>query len=68
MRPLTGWMDMAEFEEEFPLPLLRSDRCDRCGAQAHMATQHEGGELLWCCHHYAEHEASLVRARPKTTR
>jgi hypothetical protein len=56
-------IDMTEYEAQFPLPLLARDRCDRCGAQAHVATRHEGGELLWCCHHFTEHEAELTAAR-----
>lgn len=36
------------------------DRCTRCGAQALVLTVHDHGELLWCSHHYQEHEAALA--------
>jgi hypothetical protein len=39
--------------------LTATDRCSRCGAQAFVRTMHESGDLLWCCHHYAEHEVIL---------
>ncbi len=41
-------------------PLTAHDRCDRCGAQAYVrATLLSGGELLFCGHHYAQHEANI---------
>lgn len=40
--------------------LTAMDRCDRCGAQAYVATQQVTfPELLWCHHHYALHEDAL---------
>lgn len=36
------------------------DRCDRCGAQAFARTRHSHGFLLWCAHHYREHESVLA--------
>lgn len=36
-----------------------NDRCDRCGAEAFVATAHESGMVLWCGHHYREHEPAL---------
>ncbi|MFT4088830.1 MAG: hypothetical protein QM658_17070 [Gordonia sp. (in: high G+C Gram-positive bacteria)] len=42
-------------------PLLAADRCDRCGAAAKFrAALPAGGELLFCGHHYNDHEARLV--------
>lgn len=39
-----------------PRTLTALDRCDRCGAQAFVASVLEGGaELLWCAHHWREH-------------
>jgi hypothetical protein len=35
------------------------DRCDRCGAQAFVLVRGISGELLFCGHHYAKHEAVL---------
>lgn len=41
-------------------PLVTSDRCDRCGAQAYVrATLPSGGELLFCAHHARQHEERL---------
>lgn len=45
-----------------PAPELKvADRCDTgdCGAQAFVLTMFNGHELLWCGHHYAEHEDDL---------
>jgi hypothetical protein len=41
-------------------PLVATDRCDRCGAQAYLrVTMPSGSELLFCAHHGREHEARL---------
>lgn len=41
-------------------PLTAIDRCDRCGAQAYLRVQLEGGgELLFCAHHAREHGEKL---------
>ncbi|AZG44183.1 DUF7455 domain-containing protein [Gordonia insulae] len=43
------------------MPLTAADRCDRCGAAAKVrAVLPAGGELLFCRHHFNEHEAKLV--------
>lgn len=40
--------------------LNAADRCDRCGAQAYVrVVLAGGGELLFCRHHYSEHEDKL---------
>jgi hypothetical protein len=40
--------------------LVAADRCDRCGAQAHVRVLlPSGGELLFCAHHGRVHEAKL---------
>lgn len=40
--------------------LVAADRCDRCGAQAHVRVLlPSGGELLFCAHHGRVHEARL---------
>ena len=37
-----------------------SDRCDRCGAQAFVRVTLDGGStLLFCGHHFKEHEVRL---------
>jgi hypothetical protein len=42
--------------------LSASDRCDRCGAQAYVrVVLAGGGELLFCNHHYGEHEGKLAK-------
>lgn len=40
--------------------LKATDRCDRCGAQALVATDHSGTTLLWCGHHFTENEIGLA--------
>lgn len=41
--------------------LTAADRCDRCGAQAYVrVVLAGGGELLFCNHHYGEHEGKLA--------
>jgi hypothetical protein len=43
---------------ETPAPVLTAqDRCDRCGAQAHVL--YDNG-LLFCAHHNREHAPALV--------
>lgn len=40
--------------------LVAADRCDRCGAQAHVRVLlASGGELLFCAHHGRMHETKL---------
>lgn len=40
--------------------LNATDRCDRCGAQAYVRVELDGGaELLFCAHHAREHEEKL---------
>ena len=40
--------------------LTRSDRCDRCGAQAFIrVVLPAGGELLFCSHHGRQYEGKL---------
>ena len=42
-------------------PLTAADRCDRCSAAAKVrASLPSGGELLFCRHHFTEHEARLA--------
>ncbi|HET8970798.1 MAG TPA: hypothetical protein VFN19_07055 [Candidatus Nanopelagicales bacterium] len=42
------------------LAMLATDRCDRCGAQAYVrVTLAAGGDLLFCAHHFREHEERL---------
>lgn len=43
--------------------LTRADRCDRCGAQAFVRAVLPGvGDLLFCGHHYRDHELGLISA------
>lgn len=42
--------------------LTAHDRCDRCGAQAYVKVQFTPAtatELLFCGHHFADHEQAL---------
>jgi hypothetical protein len=48
-----------------PLVLTATDRCDRCSARAYVVVSVfvAGGrhhELLFCAHHYLQHEARLM--------
>ncbi|GAA1480580.1 hypothetical protein GCM10009624_10200 [Gordonia sinesedis] len=50
------------------LPLTAADRCDRCGAAAKVrAVLPAGGELLFCRHHFNEHETRLVELSATVT-
>ncbi len=41
--------------------LTAADRCDRCSAAAKIiAVLPSGSELMFCRHHFTEHEAGLV--------
>ena len=45
--------------------LTRADRCDRCNAQAFVRAvlpAADGLELLFCGHHYGDHELKLIAA------
>ena len=45
--------------------LTRRDRCDRCGARAFVRAPLPGAgglELLFCGHHYRDHELKLIAA------
>jgi hypothetical protein len=42
-----------------PRVLTMKDRCDYCPAQAWYLTMMTSGELLWCYHHFHEHEKTL---------
>ncbi|MFE1645108.1 hypothetical protein ACFM35_05985 [Microbacterium sp. P01] len=35
------------------------DRCDSCGAQAYIAAEVNGSELLFCAHHGRKYEEKL---------
>ncbi len=39
--------------------LTAADRCDSCGAQAYIAAEVTGSELLFCAHHGRKHEDKL---------
>ncbi|WP_132993537.1 DUF7455 domain-containing protein [Gordonia zhaorongruii] len=53
--------DIATPDTVVSTPLTAADRCDRCSAAAKVrATLPTGGELLFCRHHYNDHEARLV--------
>lgn len=54
----------AEVSDVDTTPLNRlTDRCDRCGAEAFVRTQHTDSELLWCAHHFRHHEEKLGTAK-----
>jgi len=39
--------------------LSAADRCDSCGAQAYIAAEVNGSELLFCAHHGRKYEDKL---------
>lgn len=39
--------------------LTAVDRCDSCGAQAYIAAEVNGSELLFCAHHGRKYEQKL---------
>ena len=39
--------------------LTAADRCDSCGAQAYIAAEVNGCELLFCAHHGRKYEETL---------
>ena len=39
--------------------LTAMDRCDACGAQAYIAAEVNGSELLFCAHHGRKYEEKL---------
>lgn len=45
-----------------------NDRCDRCGAQAYVAVDMKGFELLFCAHHSREHGPALLVQGAHVTR
>ena len=41
--------------------LLATDRCDRCSSAAIVhVTLRNGGELLFCKHHYSQHQEVIL--------
>ena len=41
-------------------PMTARDRCDSCGAQAYVIVTLRSGDLMFCGHDYAKHEAALA--------
>lgn len=61
MSTITAPPVVAPVEASGPAPLLVTDRCDRCGAQAWLrATIVGAGELLFCGHHAKAHMPALA--------
>lgn len=59
-------MSLAPTETLAPI-LNASTRCDRCGSRAYVVVilrwsprLRQGGELLFCAHHYAKHEIAIM--------
>ena len=55
---------MSDVRGETPQPvapelLALDDRCDRCGSQAYVRVELATGALLFCAHHFQEHESRL---------
>lgn len=45
-------------EKEYVLKVI--DRCDQCSSQAYVLVKLVTGELMFCGHHYAQHESKLA--------
>jgi hypothetical protein len=59
-------MSLAPVETMQPI-LNSSHRCDRCGSRAYVCTVlkwsptlRQGGELLFCAHHWAKHAQAIA--------
>lgn len=52
---------MPETKEKVKKVLKIADRCDRCGAQAFILATGVSGELMFCGHHYHEHEYQITQ-------
>lgn len=46
--------------ESEDIQLTATDRCDQCNAQAFVQVFFSSGYLLFCAHHYHEHEKGLA--------
>lgn len=42
--------------------LTIEDRCDACTAQAYVYVLFESGDLLFCLHHWKEHQNNVAEA------
>jgi hypothetical protein len=58
--PMAGTLIQEPLLEE--APLTARDRCDRCRAQAYVRVKLRSGgsELLFCGHHWREHEPKIL--------
>jgi hypothetical protein len=45
--------------ERRPARLKATDRCDQCGARAYVAAEIHDVDLLFCAHHYRDHEEKI---------
>lgn len=46
-------------DEKIKRVLKIADRCDKCGAQAFVLAKFGSGELMFCGHHFNEHELMI---------
>ena len=54
-------MSETKVEKKQEKVLKIADRCDRCGAQAFVLATGVSGELMFCGHHYHEHEYQITQ-------
>lgn len=58
--PADAVVDVIPALEQAPDPIAH-ERCDRCGARAHVVTLHGPGlPLAWCGHHFRHHQDALT--------
>ncbi len=56
---MTTLTTAAEPADVLEYRLTAADRCDSCGAQAYIAAEVNGSELLFCAHHGRRYEEKL---------
>jgi len=52
-----------EAVESLTRPLVKGDRCDKCGAEAKMVARNESFlELMFCDHHIGEYKDGILES------
>jgi len=60
MSVTTNLMSTVNPDQNSPALLNSHDRCDGCGSQAYVSVDLGGDTLLFCGHHYQQHELALA--------
>jgi len=59
MNMMAEKLEEKEIKKEYVLKA--ADRCDSCNSQAYVLVKGVSGDLVFCGHHYAKHEAALIK-------